>query len=449
MPGGFDQNLSTTKAKRDSAECVRLTGADVEVTVGADAGLSLPIAAAAMVIGTGTGCDLLLKDELVSRRHLELRAEPDGVRAIDLGSLNGTRYRGARIVEVLLDADATLELGGTTLAIRLASEPLDLNLSPHSQFGDAIAHSNAMRHVFALLERAAAGQVTVLLEGDSGTGKDVLAHGIHQQSSRSDSPFVVVDCGAIPDNLIESELFGHEKGAFTGAASSRPGAFEQADGGTLFLDEIGELPISAQPKLLRVLENRSFRRVGGSKTIEVDVRVIAATNRRLREAVRINEFREDLFYRIAVVHVHVPRLSERPEDIVPLAELFLRRATGDAQARLPADLARLLESYPWQGNARELRNVVERFATFERTDAGTLFGSDRADISKGTGLFVGMEDMPYHDAKRRVMEAFHQAVLPRAVDKAGSVPRAAKALGLPKASLYRMLQPLKGDDASD
>jgi transcriptional regulator with PAS, ATPase and Fis domain len=308
-----------------------------------------------------------------------------------------------------------------------------------------------MRHVFSLLEQAAQTDVTVLLEGDSGTGKDVLATALHSEGKRSDGPFVVVDCGALPEGLLESELFGHEKGAFTGAVSSRPGAFEQADGGTLFLDEVGELPLESQPKLLRALENRSFRRVGGAQTIRVDVRVVAATNRRLREMVRHGEFREDLFYRIAVVNVRLPRLGDRPEDIMPLAERFLQQATSDEQVSIPEDLARLLTSYPWPGNARELRNVVERFATFDRADARLLFGEAPSRDARPTATaFEGLDAMSYHDAKKRVMEAFHQAVLTRAVDRAGgSVSKAAERLGLPRPSLYRMLQQLRDEDALD
>jgi DNA-binding NtrC family response regulator len=261
---------------------------------------------------------------------------------------------------------------------------------------------------------------------------------------------VVVDCGAIPEHLVESELFGHEKGAFTGALATRAGAFEQADGGTLFLDEVGELPLDAQPKLLRALENRSFRRVGGAQIIRVNVRVVAATNRKLREAVRKREFREDLFYRLAVVHVTVPRLADRPEDILPLAEAFLRKATGDEQAELPEDLARLLRAYAWPGNARELRNVVERFATFDRADPKLLFDPVSAASSAGHAAFDGLEGLSYHDAKRRIMDLFHRTVLPKVVERAGgSVPRAAELLGLPRQSLYRMLGQLREESPEE
>jgi transcriptional regulator with PAS, ATPase and Fis domain len=448
MPARFDEDLSTRSASLDEVHRVRLAGAEVEVVSGADAGLKVAVGAAGLVVGTGFGCEVRLNDKLVSRRHLELRAEPGGVRALDLGSLNGTFFSGARIKEILVDRDAVLIAGDTSLSVRLLGQPLDVPISTRTRFGDAIAHSSPMRHVFALLEKAAQSDVTVLLEGDSGTGKDVLAHALHQESARREGPFVVVDCGAIPENLVESELFGHEKGAFTGAVATRAGAFEQADGGTLFLDEIGELPMEAQPKLLRALENRSFRRVGGAQMTRVNVRVVAATNRRLREAVRRREFREDLFYRLAVVHVAVPRLSDRLDDVVPLAENFLRRATGDAAAKVPPDLARLLMAYPWPGNARELRNVVERFATFDRTDASLLFGQSAGPPSTREGSeMAGLETLPYHEGKRRLVEAFHRTVLPRVVERAGgSVPRAAELLGIPRASLYRMLQQLREDE---
>ena len=446
-----DERGGTREASVDEVNRIRLTGAEVSVTSGPDKGVTLALTQAGLMVGTSVVCDLrLASDQLVSRRHVELRAEANGVRVIDQGSLNGTLFAGARVREIVLGKDATLTVGETTLAVKLLGAPLDVSVSPRTRFGDAIAHSPAMRHVFDLLEKAAKGDVTVLLEGESGTGKDILALALHQESQRREGPFVVVDCGAIASELVESELFGHEKGAFTGATTMRAGAFEQAEGGTVFLDEIGELPMEAQPKLLRALENRSFRRVGGSQTVRVNVRVVAATNRRLREAVRRREFREDLFYRLAVVHVAVPRLGERPEDIVPLAESFLRRTTGDATALLPDDLVRLLTAYPWPGNARELRNVVERFATFDRTDPKLLFDAASGDppLASDVAGFRGLEELPYHDSKRRVVDAFHRAVLPRVIERAeGSIPRAAELLHIPKASLYRMLQQLRDDDA--
>lgn len=439
---------ATRRASALDLLTLHLVGAEVLVTKGPETGRKLSVAAAPVILGTGSSCDLCLTDRLVSRRHVELRAEPEGLRVTDLSSLNGTRLGSAFVKDVLLTEDAVISVGETTLALKLTREGMGIPLSPRRSFGSAIAHSPGMRHVFDLLERAAKNDVTVLLEGDSGTGKDVLANALHAESARSEGPFVVVDCGAIAEQLVESELFGHEKGAFTGAVGLRRGAFEQAHHGTLFLDEIGELPLESQPKLLRALENRSFRRVGGADTVRVDVRVIAATNRKLSEAVRRREFREDLFYRLAVVHVRVPRLADRPEDVLPLAESFLRRVTGDDKATLPEDLGRLVTSYAWPGNARELRNVVERFATFDRADPKLLFdpgGSTREPAA--SSMFDGLEVLPYHEAKRRVLESFHRTVLPKAVERAeGSVQKAAEELGLPRQSLYRMLSQLKSDE---
>ena len=447
MGHGFEEDLATKRAAEGGERRVRLKGATVQVAAGPDAGLQATIGPAGLVVGTGAGCDLRLSDKVVSRRHLEVSAEPDGVRLVDRGSRNGTYLGGARVHEIVVAQDARVVLGETTLLVKLTSEPLDVAVSSRTSFGGALARSASMRHVFDLLERAARTDVTVLLEGESGTGKEVLAHALHAESQRREGPFVVVDCGAIPESLVESELFGHERGAFTGALAARAGAFEQANEGTLFLDEIGELPLDAQPKLLRALESRSFRRVGGNQTVRVDVRVVAATNRKLREAVRKKEFREDLFYRLAVVHVTVPRLADRQDDIVPLAESFLRRATGDPTATIPPELAALLGSYPWPGNARELRNVVERFSTFGRADARVLFGEPPPDDAGAHLDVAALDGLPYHEAKQRLVDAFHRAVLPRAVERAGgSVPRAAEQLGLPKASLYRMLQQLRGHD---
>ncbi len=252
---------------------------------GPSAGRSARVDCPHFVIGSGETADLRLADETVSREHLRLSLLPSGVRLRDGGSKNGTWIGGLRVEDVIASADTQVTIGLSSLALRLEGTAIEIPLSENGQFGPALGTSASMRHVFALLERAARSDITLLLEGESGVGKEILAQTIHAQSPRSAGPFVAVDCGAIPPGLIESELFGHERGAFTGASEARPGVFEQANGGTLFLDEIGELSLDLQPKLLRVLEQREVRRVGGTAPRPADVRVLSATNRRLSEAI--------------------------------------------------------------------------------------------------------------------------------------------------------------------
>jgi transcriptional regulator with PAS, ATPase and Fis domain len=263
-----------------------------------------------------------------------------------------------------------------------------------------------------------------------------LARGIHSSSERSDGPFVVVDCGAIPESLVESELFGHEKGAFTGAHEARRGLFEEAHEGTIFLDEIGELPLSLQPKLLRALEQREVRPVGARAPRSIDVRVVAATNRRLAEAARAQEFRHDLYYRLAVMRVIVPPLRDRPEDIVPLATDFLRRFKHDPNAGISPDFAALLTGYDWPGNVRELRNVVERYAIVGEA------GEDLLDVG-GDAIQQDLSRLPYHEARGIVVDRFDREYVGRILERSkGVVTRAADEAELGRATLYRMMDRL-------
>jgi transcriptional regulator with GAF, ATPase, and Fis domain len=245
--------------------------------------------------------------------------------------------------------------------------------SEKTAFGPAIGQSLAVRTIFGVLERIAPTDATVLLEGETGTGKDVLARAIWSGSNRGNKPFLVVDCGAVTYSLIESELFGHERGAFTGAVSTRQGAFELADGGTVFLDEIGELPLDVQPKLLRVLETREFRRVGGNKTLSTNVRVIAATKRDLQREVGAGKFREDLYFRLAVVPVTVPPLRARRDDIPMLVE-HMMKAAGGAGLSVPPETMQSLAAHEWPGNIRELRNVLERSIYMAQATGSTEIG---------------------------------------------------------------------------
>jgi DNA-binding NtrC family response regulator len=307
---------------------------------------------------------VVLDDPLVSRLHARLDVEGDEYILRDLGSTNGTRVGRTRIRAAFLDDGAELELGTTKLVFRLLDEPFEIGLADEERFEEMIGGSVAMRELFAVCAKVAPTDAPLIIGGETGTGKDLVARAIHKRSRRAAKPFVVLDCGAIPPNLIESELFGHEKGAFTGATATRAGVFERADGGTVFLDELGELALELQPKLLRCLETGEVTRVGGEKPISVDFRAIAATHRDLPQLITEQRFRADLYYRLAVIRVTVPALRERREDIPRLASHFAREALADAPAAIAPDVLDAmfgeLTRHDWPGNVRELRNVVER-----------------------------------------------------------------------------------------
>jgi DNA-binding NtrC family response regulator len=312
----------------------------------------------------------------------------------------------------------------------------DLAISRAQSFGEVIGVSLPMRHLFSTLERLARTEVPALIEGESGVGKEVVARALHVESSRARRPFVSLDCGALPASLIESELFGHVKGAFTGAAEPRVGLIEAAQGGTLFLDEVGNLPLDLQPKLLRVLEQREVRPLGGVSTRAVDVRVVAATNLSLVDAVRDGSFRQDLYYRLAVARVRIPALRDRREDILPLAAAFLRRASGDPSSELPEDLAALLQSHHWPGNVRELRNVIDRYALLGARDPSQLFDQALARDAVTPHL-----DLAYHEARTNVLDDFERVYAKRLLERSGGVvSRAAELAGIARPTLYRMLR---------
>jgi transcriptional regulator with GAF, ATPase, and Fis domain len=315
-------------------------------------------------VGKSQDNDLVLPDDTVSRHHCELERTKAGILVRDLGSTNHTRVGRTAIREALIDPGATLTVGSVELVVRSDPNRAQILPSESQQFGDVLGPSLAMRSIFGVLERIAPTDASVLIEGETGTGKDMLARAIHQQSSRKEQPFVVVDCGAVSYNLIESELFGHERGAFTGAIATRQGAFELAGRGTVFLDEVGELPLDVQPKLLRVLESGEYRRVGGNKTLKAEARIVAATKRNLREEVERGKFREDLYFRLSVVPVTVPPLRTRREDVPTLVERFLeaarRRDPSAAGISLSRETVATLSAHDWPGNVRELRNVLDR-----------------------------------------------------------------------------------------
>ncbi len=338
----------------------------LEVREGPDRGLSARLEGRELSIGTHPSNGLRLSDPTVSSFHCRLVADEHGCRIVDGRSRNGSFVNGLRVCEAYLSETATIRLGDTTIEARASGDESEVPFSTEESFGAAVGRSRKMREVFALARRAASTGLSVLILGETGTGKDVLARAMHDHSGRAGGPFVAFNCAAAAPTLIESELFGHERGAFTTADRDRAGVFQRANNGTLFLNEIGELPPSLQSKLLQVLDSGRLTPVGGQSEVEVDVRVIAATNRDLRAMVANDRFRSDLYYRLAVVTVDLPALRERGEDIPLLVLQFLRqvaaRENRDLTPLLPyfeEHLADLIH-YRWPGNVRELRNVVER-----------------------------------------------------------------------------------------
>jgi DNA-binding NtrC family response regulator len=311
-----------------------------------------------LAIGTSPDNELVLTDPTVSRYHLELRCE-DGILVKDLGSRNGTYAGDVRISQALVPVGTRLKIGRTVIALYdVGVEPTPPPIRPPEVPG-LVAASSSMQEIGRAIERLAHSTVSVLVQGETGTGKELVARAIHDAGPRAKGPFIVVDAGALPATLIASQLFGHERGAFTGAEKRQEGAFELAHGGSIFLDEIGELPLAIQPALLGVLERRSFRRLGGKEDIQVDVRVISATHRDLRAEANQGTFRADLYFRLAVARIEIPPLRERPEDIDPLVEHFARDITGARGFLFSEATMSALRAHRWSGNVRELRNVVE------------------------------------------------------------------------------------------
>ena len=344
----------------------------LKVEAGPDKGTDVVVDRRRATIGSTAGNELTLTDKSISRVHAEIVVDEKGYLLRDLDSKNGTTLDGVRVNSAYLKHKSVVVIGDTKIAFTAVEENAEIALAKDDRFGKLIGPSLEMRALFALLEKVAAEDVTVLVEGESGTGKELVAQEIHAHSPRKDEPFLILDCGAIPENLMESELFGHVKGSFTGATSDRKGLLELADGGTLFLDEIGELAKELQPKLLRALETREVRPVGGTKSVKSDVRVIAATNRELADEVKGGRFRQDLYFRLNVVRIKVPPLRRRTEDIPALIDVFLRAnaaRSGVARDPVPKDVLQMLGSHTWPGNVRELKNFVDRFRVFSPESA--------------------------------------------------------------------------------
>lgn len=436
----------------------RLRRYSLRVVRGPDQGLERHFDRRVVVVGTSSECHFRLSDRTVSRVHARIEAEPSGYRIVDEGSKNGVFVNGVRVREGYLPQEADIWLGESRLHFRLRGDTVAIGVAREERFGPLIGRSVAMREVFALIKKVAPTDATVLIEGESGTGKELVARAIHQCSQRRDRPFVVFDCSAVPHDLLESELFGHVRGAFTGAVRSRKGVMEEASGGSLFLDEVGELPLDLQPKLLRAIETREVKPIGANTHIPVDVRIICATNRNLREAVEAGLFREDLYFRIAVMTIELPPLRRRTEDIPLLVEHFLEeicRACGRREVKIGWETMEKLKAYSWPGNVRELRNFLERAvieAGPQETGPQTLELPELVGVARG--LNYGASDMlgfsydaPYKEAKEKLVTEFERRYFSRLLKATkGNISKAARLAGIHRKSLEYLLKRLEIDE---
>jgi DNA-binding NtrC family response regulator len=400
-------------------------------------------------IGSHLSNELLISDRLVSRFHCVLGIDRNQWVLLDSGSLNGTMLLGVRIREAILPpGECEIAIGDSLLRVTQLSPEKVARVPELTSFGEIRGRTLAMRQIFTVLERVAASDVTVLITGESGTGKELVASELVRRSGRRNGPFLTVDCGSISPNLVESELFGHAKGAFTGADRSRVGTFEAADRGTIFLDEIGEMPLEMQPKLLRVLENREVRRAGENEARKVDVRVVAATNRNLEREVNNGRFREDLYFRLSVFTVRLPPLRERVEDIPDLVRAFLERMGAlDSERLFTPQVYAALQRQEWPGNVRELRNFVERAVVLQDAglasrgatrDEDTRPPADSEDDDSPAAVSI---ESPFKTAKERLISKFERSYLEQLMAWAGgNVSRASRKAKLDRMYLHRLLQ---------
>ncbi|MBW2734603.1 MAG: sigma 54-dependent Fis family transcriptional regulator [Deltaproteobacteria bacterium] len=432
------------RARDDTRQLIRTPGLSrpklrLEVMSGMDAGAVVVSGEKVLHIGSQHGSTLELGDPAVSRIHVQLTNAESGVRVRDLESTNGTWLPGGvRIQQAMVPSGTVIILGQTQVRLDTMNERVPESLSVKTGFGGMVGLSAGMRSIFSLLQRVAPTDETILITGETGTGKELCARSIVDRSRRAEGPFVVVDCGAIAPSLLESELFGHVRGAFTGALDGRQGAFERAHGGTIFLDEIGELPVEFQTRLLRAVENRSVRRVGGSEDIPLDIRIMAATNRCLEEEVNRGTFRPDLYYRLSVVQIRLPPLRERPEDIELIARGMMAEIAPDLaleQAVDPAQLKKLMR-YRWPGNVRELRNHLSRLVLGDMviTDLPTGEGSDGAPSGE-----VDLS-LSFKDGKEGAISHFERAYLTQLLEHTkGNISEAARLARTDRNYLTRLL----------
>jgi DNA-binding NtrC family response regulator len=387
-------------------------------------------------VGSDSSNDLVISDKFISAKHLRITRKGSVFHVVDQQSTNGTFLGSVRLLEGWVPPSTSFRIGETELVIETLSTG-----NHEGSYQGIIGNDPSVRQLTELIERVAPSSAAVAIFGESGTGKELVARAIHARSNRADRPWVPVNCAAISKELIESELFGHEKGSFTGATNARKGAFEEADGGTLFLDEIGELPLDLQPKLLRALESGEIKRVGASRPMHVDVRVVTASNRDLLLATRSGKFREDLFYRLCVIPLHLAPLRSRPSDIVLLAESFIQTFSprGQLVRFSPAALQRLVE-HPWPGNVRELRNVVHRALLLRQ--GPTIEENDLSfdqQLNAETGMTI--PELPRGMSLERMLASLERQIVEKALRRCkNNRERVAKELGIARSTLFKRLK---------
>jgi DNA-binding NtrC family response regulator len=439
-----DQSYLEPTIRHSSLQLVQLEAGRLVIETGPETGRAVAMTGERLVVGRAVGSDLVLSDPAVSATHCELLATPAGTLLRDLGSTNGIELSGHRVPQLALHHGSTFVVGATRLRFELTGSQVDVQVSTEEEFGELYGRSLQMRQVFARLERVAPLDLTVLITGETGTGKELVARTVHEMSLRAGRPFLVLDCGSIPRELVESTLFGHERGAFTGAVAARAGVFEEASGGTLFLDEIGNMDLDLQRRLLRVLERREVTRVGSNRPISVDARIVAASNQDLREAINRGTFREDLFFRLAQVQVDLPALRERVEDIAGLSHRLLREAgawLSVAPREIAPDAEQALLAHGWPGNVRELRNVIQRAASLCQGATLTLADLElRPDRRPAPDIEIDL-NLTFKEAKARVIERFERSYLAALITRhRGNLTRAAQHADVARNHLRELLR---------
>ncbi len=455
-PEPAEASLTTTFGHTQHSRSLRRVM--LRVMDGPDQGAQIQAARPRLTIGRSAVNDLVLTDSSISGLHAELQVSKGGVLLRDLQSTNGSFVHGVRVQEAWVEPGMTMVLGKTAIAF-LAEDEVHVPLSGREQYGAMFGSSPGMREIYAVLERVAGTEMSVMVGGETGSGKELVARALHDESPRHQGPFVVLDCGALPRELAEAAILGHKKGSFTGAMTDRAGCFEEANGGTLFLDEIGELPLDLQPKLLRVLDRREVQRIGESTVRKVDVRIVAATHRDLRNMVSHGSFREDLYFRLSVMAVELPPLRDRGEDILLLAEKFIadtsRRITGRAAPTLSTAARQALLHHAWPGNVRELKNTIER-ATYlaahgviEPADlllhrpVATRPSEPPAAATTPAGDLSALFEQPFKEAKQVLLDDFETRYFTHLLEAHdGNLSRASAAAGITRYYLRELLKRL-------